>query len=125
MSTQKRRYVNTTMASPESVTEKVNCMACGSDISTARGRRLLCTEASQHVRTLWCEIFDGELAKRGISPQSARLVTNDSGRVCRRCFTVYESCKKLLDSIKKDVSKAVDTLQREVAFTPTAELPRP
>ena len=38
---------------------------------------------------------------------------------------MYERCKKLLDSIKKDVSKPVDTLQHEGAFTPTAESPRP
>ena len=94
------------MASPEVA---IMCVACGSDISAAKGRRLLCTEASSEVKAFWIEIFDGELARRGISPQGARLLTNgDSGRMCRRCFTVYDRCKKLLDSLKKDVCKAIN-----------------
>ena len=107
------------MASPEVA---IMCVACGSDISAAKGRRLLCTEASSEVKAFWIEIFDGELARRGISPQGARLLTNgDSGRMCRRCFTVYERCKKLLNSLKKDVCKAVDKFQLENAFSiPTA-----
>ena len=104
------------MASPEVA---IICVACASDISEAKGRRLLCTEASSDVKTLWIEIFDRELARRGISPQGTRLVMNGgSGRMCRRCFTVYERCKKLLDSLKKDVCKVVDKFQRANAFIP-------
>ena len=96
------------------------CVACGSDISTAKGRRLLCTEASNGVKVFWSELFDEELSRRGMSPQAAFLI-NNSGRICRRCFTVYERCKKLLDSLKQDLCKAVDIFERENTFIPTLD----
>ena len=32
--------------------------ACGIDISTAKGRSLLCTEVSNGVKVFWSEFFD-------------------------------------------------------------------
>ena len=40
-----------------------------------RGKRSLSTEASQHVKPLWCRIFDEELERRGIQAQASSFVT--------------------------------------------------
>ena len=38
-------------------------VACGSDISTAKGRRLLCMEASNGVKIFWSELFDEDFSQ--------------------------------------------------------------
>ena len=36
----------------------IRCVGCGGDITNAKGKRTLCSEASQHVESLWCQLFD-------------------------------------------------------------------
>ena len=91
------------------------CIGCGSDISNAKGKRSLSTEASQHVKPLWCRIFDEELERRGIQAQASSFVTTATeitGRMCRQCFTCFDRCKKLIDSLKNGVGKAIEAFQR-------------
>lgn len=91
----------------------VICIGCGSDISDAKGKRLLSSEASQHVKPLWCRIFDETLERKGIQAQACSFVTTISGRMCRRCFTSFERCTKLIDTLKNDVGKAVEAFQQD------------
>ena len=37
------------------------CVGCGLDVSNASGRRLLYTDACQHVYVLWAPLFDEQL----------------------------------------------------------------
>ena len=88
------------------------CIGCGSDISDAKGKRCLSTEASQHVKPLWCTIFDEELERRGIQAQGRSFVTTEvAGRMCRRCFMCFDRCTKLIDSLKNCVGKAIEAFQ--------------
>ena len=89
------------------------CIGCGSDISNVKGKRLLSTEASQHVKPLWCKLFDDALEQKGIQAQASPFVTTIEGRMCRRCFTCFERCTKLMDSLRKDVDKAVEVFQHD------------
>ena len=91
------------------------CVGCGLDISNASGRRLLYTDACQHVYVLWAPLFDEQLNRSGLLPRASTFLnpqpSNPSlGRMCRRCFTVFERYGKLLSSIKESVAKAIDQL---------------
>ena len=88
------------------------CFGCGCDITDSRVKRSLYSDASEHVRPLWCELFDKELVSKGIELQAQRLITSESGKMCRKCFAMFERCAKLLDSIRLDVAKAVEILQQ-------------
>ena len=88
------------------------CIGCGIDISDAKGKRSLSTGASQHVKPLWCRIFDEELERRGIQAQPSFFTTEIAGRICRRCFTCFDRCTKLIDSLKNGVGKAIEAFQR-------------
>ena len=53
------------------------------------------TPLSEHVRLLWCEHFDKELVSKGIEEQAQRLITSESGKICRKCFAIFEQCPAL------------------------------
>ena len=93
------------------------CVGCGQDISNANGRRLLYTDACCHVSVIWAPFLDKQLNQRGLLPQAStfldsRLQSGNSslGRMCWRCFTVFERYGKILSSIKETVAKAIDQL---------------
>ena len=93
------------------------CVGCGQDISNANGRRLLYTDACRHISVIWAPFFDEQLNQRGLLPQAStfldsRLQSGNSslGRMCRRCFTVFERYGKMLSSIMETVAKAIDQL---------------
>ena len=54
------------------------CFGCGCDITDSRVKRSLYSDASEHVRPLWCKIFDKELVSKGIEVQAQRLITSES-----------------------------------------------
>jgi len=56
-----------------------------------------------------------------MEPQACRLITSDSRKMCRRCFTVFESCTKLLNSIRLDVAKAVKIFQQNGSLISTGK----
>ena len=62
------------------------CFGCGYDITDSRVKRSLYSNTSEHVRPLWCEIFDKEIVSKGIEVQAQRLVTSklsdDYSRIC-------------------------------------------
>ena len=91
----------------------VICTSCGSDISDAKGNRLLSTDASKHVKLLWCKIFDDELEQRGMQAQASSFVATTARRMCRRCFTCFERCAKLINSLKNGVGKAIEVFQQD------------
>ena len=91
------------------------CVGCGQDISNAKGRRLLYTDSCRHVSLSWAPLFDEELNQRGLLPRASTFLNPQSGdsslgRMCRRCFTVFERYGKMLSSIKETVAKAIDQL---------------
>ena len=106
----------------------VICIGCGSDISDAKGRRSLSTEASQHIKPLWCRIFDEELERRGIQARANSFVTTEitsaAGRICRRCFTCFERCIKLIDLLKNCVARAIEAFQRHESHLFVSQSPR-
>ena len=42
------------------------CFGCDDDITNSKVKRSLYSDASKHVRPLWFEIFDTELAGKGL-----------------------------------------------------------
>ena len=42
------------------------CFGCGDDITNSKVKRSLYSDASKYVRPLWFEIFDKELAGKGL-----------------------------------------------------------
>ena len=97
------------------------CFGCGNDILNSRVKRSLYTDAPQHVKPLWCKLFNEELENRGMEAQAQGLITSSSGKMCRRCFTVFEICTKLLNSVKQDVVKAVEIFQQNGLLTLSGE----
>ena len=97
------------------------CVGCGDDILDSRVKRSLYTDASKHVKPLWCKLFDEELENRGMEAQAQGLITSSSGKMCRRCFTVFERCAKLLNSVKQDVAKTVEIFQQNGLLTVNGE----
>ena len=100
------------------------CVGCGGDISEARVKRSLYSDASRHVMPLWSKLFDEELANRGMETLAHSLVTSTTGKICRRCFVVFERATKLLNSIKQDVAKAVEAFQQNGLLTLSEEAVR-
>ena len=82
------------------------CLGCGCDLMNSRVKRSLYSEGSEYVRLLWYELFNKVLVSKGIKVQAWRLITNESGKLCRKCFAIFERYAKLLDSIRLDVTKA-------------------
>ena len=67
----------------------IRCVGCGGDITNAKGKRTLCSEASQHVEPLWCQLFDEELRRKGGDRDADDLVTiriTQSIRHMTACF---------------------------------------
>ena len=83
------------------------CIGCRSNTSDMKGNWLLSTKTSQHVKPLWCKLFDEELEQKGIQVQASPFVTTIEGRMCRY-FMCFERCTKLMDLLRKDVDKAVE-----------------
>ena len=81
------------------------------DITNAKGKRTLCSEASQHVEPLWCQPFDEELRRKGGDGDADDLVT--IRKMCRKCFTFFEKCTKSLNLLKENIIKAVEAFQRD------------
>ena len=54
------------------------CFGCGCDITDLRVKRSSYSDASEHVRPLWCETFEKELVIKGIEVQAQRLITSES-----------------------------------------------
>ena len=105
------------ITSSSSSTHPYICAGCGKDIRNSPGRRLLYTDACQNISVVWRELFDDELIRRGLRPQAAELLNtarpSDAqtlGRLCRRCYDVLVRYKKLQDSVKANVSEAIDQL---------------
>ena len=92
------------------------CIGCGIDISDAKGKRSLSTGASQHVKPLWCRIFDEELERREIQVQPSLITTEIAERICRRCFTCFDRCTKLIDSLKNGLKKPLISYNRYVKY---------
>ena len=71
------------------------CFGCGCDITDSRVKRSLYSDASEHVRPLWCKIFDKELVRKGIEVQAQPLITSESNddhsRI--RCLKTYQKCQ--------------------------------
>ena len=105
--------------------EKIFCVGCGEDITTFRVKHVLCSDISkdaQEVRSLWCYLFDEELVKIGLEEQARNLVTTDTtGKMCRRCFNTFKRCSALINSIRTDVAKAVQTFQDNGSLNSTRE----
>ena len=53
------------------------CFGCGDDITNSKVKRSLYSNASKHVRPLWFEIYDKELASKGLEAQARRLICNN------------------------------------------------
>ena len=89
----------------------IRCVGCGGDITNAKGKRTLCSEASQHVEPLWCQLFDEELRRKGGDGDADDLVT--IRKMCRKCFTFFEKCTKSFNLLKENIVKAVEAFQRD------------
>ena len=59
---------------------------CRYDITDSRVKRSLYSDVSEHVRPLWCEIFDKELVSKGMEVQAQWIITSewsdDYSRIC-------------------------------------------
>ena len=88
----------------------ISCVGCGANISNTKGKQTLCSEASQHVQPLWCQLFDEELQCKGRDEQAYHLLS--IGKMCRKCFTCFEKCTKTLNLLKENVVKAVEVFQQ-------------
>ena len=62
------------------------------NITDSKVKQSLYSETSEHVRLLWCEHFDKELVNKGIEEQTRRLITSEFGKICRKCFAIFEQC---------------------------------
>ena len=88
----------------------ISCVGCGQDITNAKGKRNLCSEASRHVEPLWCQLFVEELRRKGRNGEApCDLVTIP--KMCRKCFTFYEKYTKSLNLLKENIVNAVEALQ--------------
>ena len=47
------------------------CFGCGDDVTNSKVKQSLYIDASKHVRPLWFEIFDKELASKGLEAQAS------------------------------------------------------
>ena len=95
------------------VTE-VYCLACGIDISSANGNRLLQTEKSRVVVPLWSDLCSEELENRGLFHEELvilDLVYKHNGKMCRKCFSTFNRCVNLIKKLKGPLSKALDIVQ--------------
>ena len=72
----------------------IRCVGCGGDITNAKGKRILCSKASQHVELVWCQLFDEELRRKGRDGDADDLVT--IRKMCRKCFTFFENVQNRL-----------------------------
>ena len=71
------------------------CFGCGCGITDSRMKRSLYSDASEHVRPLWCKIFDKELVRKGIEVQAQRLITSESGIMTTVEFVVFKNLSKV------------------------------
>ena len=87
------------------------CLGCGDDISAARGKRQLQTDASKHVLPLITHVLNEELKKLGYQDDEfCNRLIRDCGRVCRKCFSTYERCNKLLNGIRENARNAISVI---------------
>ena len=39
----------------------------------------------------------------------------DGGKICRKCFSAYERCTKIMHALKHDVAKALDVIHANMS----------
>ena len=85
-----------------------HCLGCGKDVASSAGTRCLGGDKSQHIVPLWISIFGDELQKRGEERERLLQYMTAGGKMCRKCFSAYERCMKIMHTLKQDVAKALD-----------------
>ena len=70
------RVVTSINTSVHKMASPLICVGCGLDISNANGRRLLYTDACQHISgsVLWAPLFDEQLNRRGLLPRASTFL---------------------------------------------------
>jgi len=94
------------MSESSSDSQRKWCLACGDDISTTPGRRLV---QSDKIRPLFIRVFNDELKKFDCQQDDelCNQLIHNRGMVCRTCFTKYERCWKILRGIMENMHKAI------------------
>ena len=88
----------------------ISCVGCSQDITNAKWKQNLCSEASQHVEPLWCQLFAEELWWKG-RKREALCDLATTPKMCRKCFIFYEKRTKSLNLLKENILNAVEVLQ--------------
>ena len=91
-----------------------HCLGCGKDVASSAGTRCLSGDKSQHIVPLWISIFGDELQKRGEREILLQYMT-DGRKICRKCFSAYERCTKIMHALKQDVAKALDVIHANMS----------
>ena len=97
------------------------CLACVNAIlriaTTAKGNRLLKTDASAKVVPLISKLLEEEYLQRepndvntSVDEVNVHSLIYNNGKMCRHCFTRYNRVTDLLDTLKGNVSNAVGVL---------------
>ena len=90
----------------------VPCFGCGENLAEVSYKRLLKSQASCLVIPLWTYIFSKELqgGEREKEISGINLVDR-GGKMCRKCFSAYDRCTKLMETLRTIFSKAAELLQ--------------
>ena len=91
------------------------CLGCGNNTKNDRHRRLLQSEQSRHVITLWSYIFNLEVqnTERETSDRRAQSLVDAGGRMCRKCFTAYDKCTQMIVTLRKSIGNIADVIGNE------------
>ena len=87
----------------------VPCLGCGQNLEEVSYTRLLKSEASRHIIPLWTYILSQEL--QGERVISGINLVNRGGKICRTCFSAYDRCTKLMDTLRSSISQVAELLQ--------------
>lgn len=88
--------------------ENEYCVGCGESVRDDRHRRLLLSDATSHVIPLWTHIVHLE---GKVTEGRAKKLVKAGARMCRKCFTAYERCTKLMSVLQKSIANVVSSMQ--------------
>ena len=92
---------------------EVICLGCGEDIAKDRVKRLLQSDASQHILPLWSSILQDEFNFIGVNNTDVADLVSNGGKMCRKCFTTLERCSRIEDDLKESARKVARVVSQQ------------
>ena len=93
-----------------STTAATFCLGCGTSVPTGSYRRLLCSEATQHVLPVWREILGIVLDRSSVVIDEAALLSENRGFICRKCFRAFEAFKAAKEKLLQSANAALQCI---------------